>query len=174
MFYEVLGDEIVTSEKKEAIEEVLLKNKKYENLIITSVVTHLEVLPSKLEQKHSEGERKYRSMFDGKRFLDYEITRNTLIRAREIREFYYRAPKLDASAKIMDATDALHLATATLFNVTEFHTRDDNSKGTKIPLVSLYQWSGVDKVCGKYPLKIVSPEHDQGTLDLGKASSENG
>lgn len=171
MFYEVLGDEPVTSEKKEAIQEILEKNKKYENLIITSVVTHLEVLPSKLEQKQIESERKYKAMFDGKRFLDYEVTRNILIRAREIREFYYRPAKPGASAKIMDAADAVHLATATIYNVTEFHTRDDDSKGAKIPLVSLYQWSGVDKVCGKYSLKIVSPEHDQKVLNLGKASA---
>jgi hypothetical protein len=104
-----------------------------------------------------------------KRFIDIEVGRNILMRAREIRDYYYRpsstTPK--ASAKIMDAADAVHLATASIYGAKEFHTRDDDSKGTKIPLVSLYTWSGVDQLCGKYGLSIVSPETAQGVLDLG-------
>lgn len=169
MFYEVLGDEPVTPEKRQAIQDILASNRKYENIIVTSVVTHLEVLPSKLNAKQAESERKYNGMFDGKRFQDIEVNRNILIRAREIREFYYRAAKDGNPAKIMDAADAVHLATATIYNAIEFHTRDDDKKGSKIPLVSLYQWSGVDKICGKYPLLILSPENDQGVLNLAKA-----
>jgi hypothetical protein len=93
---------------------------------------------------------------------------NILMRARETRDYYYRpssTPK--ASAKIMDTADAVHLATASIYGAKEFHTRDDDSKGTKIPLVSLYTWSGVDQLCGKYGLSIVSPETAQGVLDLG-------
>jgi len=166
LFYEVLGDEPVALEKKEAINEVLQDNKDGKNVIFTSVLTHLEVLPSKLEQKKAGAESQYLSLFDGKKFLDVEINRNILMRAREIREFYYRPAVEGASAKIMDAADAVHLATASVFRVEAFHTRDDDEKGTKIPLVSLYKWSGQDKLCGKYELKIVSPEHAQKALDL--------
>jgi hypothetical protein len=63
---------------------------------------------------------------------------------------------------------AVHLATASIYDVKEFHTRDDESKGTKIPLVSLYAWSGIDQLCGKYKLPIVSPETEQKVLDLGQ------
>lgn len=86
------------------------------------------------------------------------------MRAREIREFYYRDDA--AGKKIMDAGDAVHLATATIYGAPEFHTRDDDGRGSKIPLVSLYKWSGIDKLCGKYPLQIISPEHDQKVLNL--------
>ena len=67
---------------------------------------------------------------------------------------------------MMDTIDAIHLATAVIHKVDEFHTRDDESKGSKIPLVSLYTWSGNSKICGKYKLDIISPESLQGSLDL--------
>jgi predicted nucleic acid-binding protein len=168
MFYEVLGDEPVSPERKAAIQAILDKNKNGQNLIMTSVITHLEVLPKKLKDKDVDDEKQYLALFDGKRFIDVEVSRNILMRAREIRDFYYRPAnaKLQTKSKNMDAGDAVHLATASIYGAAEFHTRDDDSKGTKIPLVSLYKWSGVDKLCGKYPLAIVCPETDQGILNL--------
>jgi predicted nucleic acid-binding protein len=170
IFYEVLGDEPVSPEKKAAIDEFLQLNKDGKNLVITSIITHLEVVPKKLAEKDKAAERKYLGLFDGKRFLDMEISRNVLMRAREIRDFYYRPASIKAGtkAKIMDSADAVHLATASIYGVVDFHTRDDDDKGSKIPLVSLYKWSGIGKLCGKYPLSIVSPEHDQKVLALGK------
>ncbi len=168
LFYEVLGDEPVTLEKKAAIEEILTVNKDGQSLILTSIVTHLEVIPKKLEAKKPGAERKYFGLFDGKKFLDVEISRNILMRAREIRDFYYRPSnsKAKTTAKMMDSADAVHLATASIYGVAAFHTRDDDDQGSKIPLVTLYKWSGVDKLCGKYSLNIVSPEHDQKALHL--------
>jgi predicted nucleic acid-binding protein len=171
MFYEVLGDEPVDLEKAAAVEELLQANKDGKNVILTSVITHLEVVPKKLELKKPGASTRYLSLFDGKKFLDVEISRNILMRAREIRDHYYRPPNWHrkVTAKNMDAADAVHLATASIYGTTAFHTRDDDSKGSKIPLVSLYQWSGAsdNKLCGKYPLNIVSPEHHQKALDLG-------
>jgi predicted nucleic acid-binding protein len=170
MFYEVLGDEPVSPEKKAAIQELLQANKEGKNLILTSVITHLEVVPKKLEAKKPGALGKYLSLFDGKKFLDVEISRNILMRAREIRDYYYRPADTKAKicAKVMDSADAVHLATASIFGANEFNTRDDDSKGSKIPLVSLYQWSGAsdNKLCGKYSLVITSPEHAQKVFDL--------
>jgi PIN domain len=176
MFYEVLGDEPVTPEKKAAIQEILEDNQAKKNLIVCSVLTHLEVIPSKIEQKKPGAETQYLGIFDGERFVDIEISRNILMRAREIREYYYRPadPEGGKPAKIMDAADAAHLATATIYNVEEFHTRDDDEKGFKVPLLSLYKWSGVDKICNKYPLKIVSPEHIQKVLPLDESQKKVG
>ena len=67
---------------------------------------------------------------------------------------------------MMDLGDCLHLATATLNGVDEFHTRDKDKKGGKVPLLKLYEVSGTPKICGKYDLKIVSPEAEQGRLDV--------
>ncbi len=69
----------------------------------------------------------------------------------------------------MDSGDAIHLATAVIMDADEFHTRDDKSKGTKVPLLGLYEYSGEDKVCGKYPLRIVSPESSQGEMPFHEA-----
>jgi hypothetical protein len=170
MFYEVLGDEPVTPQKRAAVEEFLAENKDNANVLLTSVVSHLEVVPSKLEAKKPGAGPKYLAMFDGERIVEVEINRNILARAREIKDFYYRGPS-PGPVKVMDTVDAIHLATATIYGVKEFHTRDDDQKGTKVPLVSLYTWSGIDKVCGKWPLKIVSPENEQGALNLEQASN---
>lgn len=61
----------------------------------------------------------------------------------------------------MDLGDAIHLATASINSVTEFHTRDNDNRKGKVPLISLYEIYGETKLCGKYELKIVSPESDE-------------
>ncbi len=169
MFYEVVGDEPVSPLKRAAVQEILKRNKAKENFIFTSVATHLEVIPKKLTEKDAGDEREYLSLFDGIRFLDYEISRNILMLAREIKNFYYRPAEISGYlAKVMDSVDAIHLATAVIYGATEFHTRDDQRKGVKIPLVTLYKWSGNPRICGKFDLKIVSPEADQGVMDLSE------
>ena len=101
-------------------------------------------------------------------FYEYEFNGNTLMRAREIRDFYYRpADAQGLDFKMMDANDAIHLATASILGCSETHTRDNDSKGAKVPLVSLYAWCGIPLLAGKYKLKIVSPENPQSTLPFG-------
>lgn len=167
MFYEVLGDEPVSAQKRAGVQDVLTDNKADKNVIFTSIITHLEVLPRKLAMKDVDDDREYLALFDGSRFVEQEINRNVLLRAREIRDYYYRpAGPEGTGAKMMDAADAIHLATASVYQAAEFHTRDDDKKGVKVPLLSLYDWSGNDKLCGKYHLPIVSPETPQGILSL--------
>jgi len=166
MFYEVLGDEPVSAERRAATEQLMAANKKNENIICTSVACHLEVIPSKLTEKDVDDERQYLNLFDHVHFVDIEISTNVLMLAREIKDYYFRPVKNGNSAKMMDTVDAIHLATAIINNVDEFHTRDDSSKGSKVPLVSLYTWSGKGKVCDRYPLEIISPESPQGNLNL--------
>lgn len=166
MFYEVLGDEPVSATKKTATNQLMAAVEKKEIIIITSVITHLEVLPSKLDAKGAADAADYMDQFDGEKFAEVEISANILLRAREIRDFYYQ-PQTDASpGKMMDLGDAIHLATASLHKASEFHTRDKDKKGIKVPLLKLYEMSGNPKLCGKYELKIVSPEAAQGELDV--------
>ena len=167
MFYEVLGDEPVDSRKKAAVTEILKENEKGSNYILTSVINHLEVLPSKLEGKGVSDEEDYLSLFDAEKFGVVDIDTNIILRAREIREYYYiSGDENGRGAKMMDLGDAIHLATATIHNVKLFHTRDNSRRGIKIPLLSLYESYGSKKLCGKYDLEILSPEADQGDLDL--------
>lgn len=144
-----------------------LKTKKKENLIVTSVVTHIEVLPKKISFASLDTAQKYLSMFDGARIIDVEMSRNVATLAREIRDFYYKSAEENAGQyKIMDANDAVHLATAYIHKVSEFHTRDNDSRKAKIPLIDLYSYSGCPKICNKYDLDIVSPETLQGYLGI--------
>lgn len=160
------------------------------NTIITSVATHLEVLPQKLDEKDDEAEAKYLSLFDAEKFCEIQINTNVILLAREIRDYYYQpfvpgrpgtkaepakdgAPAVPAipevnavPCKMMDLGDCIHLATAIIEGAAEFHTRDNDKKGSKIPLLSLYEFSGQSKVCGKYDLEIKEPLAVQGTLDV--------
>lgn len=167
MFYEILGNEQSSTMKKAAVQDVLTDNKDAKNMIITSVVTHLEVLPSKLDIKGANDERGYLALFDALHFVEIELSTNIVLRAREIRDFYYVAPDDQGiGAKMMDVGDAIHLATATIHHANEFHTRDNYKKKGNLPLLDLYKVSGNPRVCGKYDLRIISPEAPQGALDV--------
>ena len=133
---------------------------------MTSVITHLEVLPRKIGEKDSSAEEDYLALFDAVHFHEIELNANIILRAREIRDYYYSPLSADGGYKMMDLGDCLHLATATLNGVDEFHTRDKDKKGGKVPLLKLYEVSGTPKICGKNDLKIVSPEAEQGRLDV--------
>lgn len=163
MFYEVLANEPVSPEKRAAVEEVLTQVDAGETLILTSVATSLEVIPDKLDAKGVEDAEQFSSLFDGKKYAEVEITANVIIRAREIRNFYFKPSDSEGkNGKMMDLGDAIHLATATIFGAEEFHTRDDNNKGVKVSLVSLYKNHNQTKICDKYEMNIASPESDQG------------
>lgn len=164
LFYEWLCNESVTAAKKDGVKELLDANEGKENLIVTSVITHLEVLPRKLDGKGVTDEGDYLALFDGQHFHEIELNANIILRAREIRDFYYSPLAPDRTYKMMDLGDCLHLATATINGVDEFHTRDCDRKGSKVPLLKLYEMSGTDKVCGKYDLVIKSPEASQARL----------
>lgn len=163
LFYEHLKGENVSIDKKIAVGEILLDNKDKRNRICTSVITHAEILPKKLGP---EAEAKYWSMFGSMYFFDIEISRQILELAREIKDFYYVAPdEADKTlGKMMSTGDALQLATAIAHDVTEFHTRDGRKKGGNVSLLGLADADG--KLCGAYPLKIISPSTIQGNLDV--------
>lgn len=167
IFYEWIGNEIVSREKSEGIREILKANENDDNIIVTSVITHLEVLPRKLADKGSSDEQDYLSLFDADHFHEIELNANIILRAREIRDYYYSPLAEDSKYKIMDLGDCIHLATASVNNITEFHTRDGNRKGSKVPLLDLYKVSGNPKLCGKYDLSIISPTATEPTLELG-------
>ncbi|KQU62387.1 hypothetical protein ASG67_04690 [Sphingomonas sp. Leaf339] len=163
IFYEWLCSEDVASEKRLAIEEILSDNESGDSIIVTSVITHLEVLPRKLAGKGASDEADYLSLFDGLHFHDIQIDANILMRAREIRDYYF-SPMAENN-KMMDLGDCIHLAAATINGVDEFHTRDASRRGSKVPLLNLYEMTSVPKLCGKYDLTILSPEAAQPRLE---------
>lgn len=168
IFYEWLGKESVPREKSEGVNEILAANQKGENIIITSVITHLEVLPRKLADKGASDEQDYLALFDADHFHEIELNANIVLRAREIRDYYYSPLVPDGGYKMMDLGDCIHLATASIYGVAEFHTRDSDRKGAKVPLLKLYEISDNPRLCGKYELDIKSPLAVQPTLGLGE------
>jgi hypothetical protein len=163
IFLEYIRKEDVTPQKRHAIQRLLRDNKGRENVICTSAISHVECLPSKLSHEDASREKEYLSMFGTRFFHDISITTNTLVLAREIRDYYYVERDVDAglSHKIMGLGDAIHLATAIIAEIPIFHTRDKKKKGGNVPLIGLPQQSPNGKIAGKYELTIISPEDPQ-------------
>jgi predicted nucleic acid-binding protein len=162
IFYEHLTDEPVERLKKQAIDLLLKENKEKRNRICTSVITHTEVIPKKLDGR----EKAYWERFDSMYFFDIPLERNIIILGREIKDYYYKPPDDRNGYRIMSTGDALHLATAIIHNVSEFCTRDKNSKGGNVKLLGLPENSPNGRVCGQYSLRVVSPEAQQGQLNV--------
>lgn len=163
IFLEHLREENVAATKRAAIRRLLSENKEHKNRIITSTITHVEVLPKKVTIKDSQKEVEYWSYYDGRWFIDLEITRPIVNLARDLKDYYFVDGDRTKGIghKMLSTGDALHLATAIVYNVEEFHTRDGRRSGGNIPLIGLPEASANGKIAGQWPLKIVSPEDPQ-------------
>ena len=161
IFLEHLNEETQEPRKSQAIIDCLNENKQKRNRICTSAITHLEVLPKKLEKTL---EQTYLDKFQSLYFFDIEVDRNVITLAREIKDYYYEAASDGGGYKMLSTGDAIHLATAIIHEATEFHTRDKNSKGGNVKLLGLPESSPNGKICGVHALRVLSPEAAQGRL----------
>jgi predicted nucleic acid-binding protein len=163
IFYEHLREEQTEPRKRQAIDDCLEQNKQKRNRICTSVITHLEVIPKKLDKKLDQ---QYWDKFQSLYFFDIEVDRNVIGLAREIKDYYYvQSDPGGANYKMLSTGDALHLATAIIHQANEFYTRDKSSKGGNIKLLGLPESSPNGKICGTHDLRVLSPEVSQGRLD---------
>ena len=103
-----------------------------------------------------EAENKYWGLFNTKYFYEIAINASVMKLARDIRQFYFAdgIAKQKAYEQVMDTGDAIHLATAIINEVSEFHTRDDCKRKGRVPLLSLHEISPGGLVAGKYELKL--------------------
>jgi len=166
IFLEHLREEPVSPQKAEAIRTILQDNKDHKNRIITSAITHVEVLPKKLTARDAQRENEYWDYYDGRWFVDIEVTRPIINLARDIKDYYFVEgdPMNGVAHKMLSTGDAIHLATAIVASVEEFHTRDKRRSGGNVPLLSLPECSANGKIAGQWSLKIISPEDDQASL----------
>jgi hypothetical protein len=163
LFYEHLNDEQQDPHLKQGLDDLLDQNAKRENKICTSVITHLEVIPKKLD---ATTEGRYWGQFQSTSMFDVDLDRNILALARHIKDYYYK-PKDDAGDyRMMSSGDAIHLATAIIHKVDAFHTRDKNPKHGNVKLIGLTESSPNGKICGIYDLKVISPTANQRRLDV--------
>ena len=101
----------------EGIRESLKNNNLGRNTIITSTLVFTEVLAAKMQ---ADDEVLFRRSFSKKTHIAYDVDVAIALKAREFRE------KLasDLSGKKISTPDAIHLATAAIYKVTEFWTLD--------------------------------------------------
>lgn len=132
--------------------------------LMTSTITRVEVLASSMNE---EQERIFSKFFrsDSLSLIAPDIRVVTL--ASELRDFFIKSPDYD---KTLGTPDAIHLASAIIYQATEFHTFDKKGRGKTLGLLPL---SG--KVAN-YPLKICKPSaqpKDWGWTQAKKSTSDD-
>ena len=155
LFLAWLKDEERKQGEMDGVREVVDRAKRREIIIITSVLTAVEVLSSKIPAGMD-------TLFKGmmKRVTQIGMDIRVAGLAHDVRNYY-----VTQGGKTVSTPDAIHLATAILHRVSEFHTFDsDNSRGS----LGLIQLSG--EVAGN-KLTICKPEAKRPQLDLRKPTS---
>jgi|SRR3954468_10874151 predicted nucleic acid-binding protein len=100
-----------------AISERLRENAAGKNMVITSTITLIEVLACKIPQ---DAERQFRQSFRGGDQIAYDVDAAIALKARELRAHY-----LTTSGRKLATPDAIHLATAIVYNADYLYTFDD-------------------------------------------------
>ena len=182
LFYEYFGGETEgrSAQQLAGTRGVMREVQEGRLRIVTSLLTQLEVVPSKLDAKRANANRKFLASFDAVRMVGVEVTPNVISRAREIRDFYYEpgvpeerdeAGKLVSQMKApryMDLGDCVHVATATLYNVGTLHTRDGTrtkkkNKRNNVSLLEVGQKSN-GLICDRWKLHISEPNPSEAAL----------
>lgn len=145
-----LHEEEAYKEWLPAIKAIVQENKELKNIIVTSAITLLEVLNLSEQQK----KRFHDSFYYGVNVLA-EVERPIVDRAKLYREWQLNTR---TNSKVLQTPDAIHLATATVYDVDEFHTFDDGGKGNGCSLLKLNGSIMGDK------LKICRPYIMQGLM----------
>jgi predicted nucleic acid-binding protein len=154
LFLAWIKDEERKSGEMDGVREVIERHKRREVKIITSVLTTVEALQSKLPAG-------LETLFHGlmRRVQRVSIEIKVAGMAHDIRD-HYVARKADFDGKTLSAPDSIHLATAILYRVSEFHTFDSDGDAKNLGLLPL---SG--NVAG-HRLNICKPQARNPGLDL--------
>ncbi len=101
-------------------------------ILITSVIIFVELLLSSLKTK--EQKRAFQDIFKRSNVKSISVDKNIAQKAHE-RIIHYR----QKGTQIISSLDALHLATAIIYEANEFHTFDGERHGDKknVPILSL-------------------------------------
>jgi predicted nucleic acid-binding protein len=154
LFLAWLNDERRKQGEMDGVREVIARHKRREVRLITSVLTQIEVLQSKMP------------VGVGTSFLDFlkrmtRVSVDTKIArlAHDLRD-HYAALAASTGSKLLSTADAIHLATAIHHRVSEFHTFDEMGNAKHLGLLPL---SGN---VGGHRLTICKPEARSPQLDL--------
>jgi predicted nucleic acid-binding protein len=137
--------------------QIAKENFELKNIIITSVITRIEVLSSKLTP---EQEEKFKKTFRSPNHTLHDVDPPIADKARQFRDQLLN----HVSGKILSTPDAIHLATAAIYGANEIHTFDDGQKDNKhLGMLELNGDQRVEK------LVICKPTVPQGELGLPTA-----
>lgn len=155
LFLAWLKDEERKTGEMDGVREVIERSKRRDAKIITSTLTSIEVLSSKVPAGMD-------TLFSGlmKRIIRLGVDTKVASLAHDLRDHY-----AILGGKNLSTPDAIHLATAILYRVDEFHTFDEKGKNNTLGLIPL---SG--NVAGNR-LIICKPEAKRPQLDLRKPTS---
>src|SRR6266436_1874998 len=124
LFLAWIQDEERPSGEMDGVREVIERSKRRECRIVTSVLTSVEVLDSRLPVG-------LKTLFYGlmKRITRLGTDTKVAAIAHDLRD-HYTARSAEFGGKTLSTPDAIHLATAIIYRVTEFHTfdRDGNAR----------------------------------------------
>jgi predicted nucleic acid-binding protein len=153
LFLAWIKDEQRQAGEMDGVREIIERSKRREVKIVTSVLTSVEVLQSRLPAGVP-------NLFSGlmKRLTRLGMDTKVASLAHDIRDYY--AIRSAEGGKTLSTPDAIHLATAILYRVTEFHTFDGEGNSKSLGLLPL---SG--DVAG-HRLIICKPQAKNPGLDL--------
>jgi predicted nucleic acid-binding protein len=139
----IKGNEPLEAEVADGIEDIAVTVNNGKANLCTSIITRTEVLESAMTP---EAATKFENIFKRRNVLQISLDNPIADRARFIRDYYHKQ-----SLKI-SVPDSVHLATALIYAVTEFHTLDGS--GQRARPNDLLRLNG--NVAG-YPLLIRVP-----------------
>jgi len=156
LFLAWIKDEERKSGDMAGVREVIERVKRRDAKIVTSVLTLTEVLDSKLPAG-------MKTLIDGllKRVNRVGMEIKIARMAHDLRDYYVQR-SAEFGGKTLAVPDAIHLATAILYRVSEFHTFDGGGMGKSLGLLPL---SGN---VGGHRLTICKPQAKSPQLDLRK------
>jgi predicted nucleic acid-binding protein len=154
------GEESHGKEHMAALKVIAQENFEMKNVIITSVITQIEVLSAKLTADQEELFKKsFRSQFH----IQYDVDPPIAQKARQFRESL-----LNSSGKGLALPDAIHLATAAIYKADEVLTFDDGQKDKKS--LGLLELNGNERV---EKLAIRKPTVPQAELGLATTAPDS-
>jgi predicted nucleic acid-binding protein len=156
LFLAWIKDEQRNLGEMDGVREIIDRAKRREVKIITSTLTTVEVLQSRLPA----GMVRLFSDFM-KRITRISMDIKVANIACDIRD-YYQKQKDNNGGKLLSTPDAIHLATAIMYRATEFHTFDDGKSGPSKNLGLL----GLSGDVGGNKLTICKPAARNPGLDL--------
>jgi predicted nucleic acid-binding protein len=159
LFLAWLKDEQRKSGEMDGVRELVARHKRRDVRIMTSVVTQVEVLQSKMPAGVGNIFKDFM-----RRISKIGVDTKIAGMAHDIRD-YYAARADQHEGRILSTPDALHIATAIMFRADEFHTFDENGDAKNLGLIPLSE-----DVAG-HKLKICKPKATFPELDLRRGHS---